>query len=182
MNCPSAVLEKAQRLEQLLLQVEAGETLDAANAAFGFHLDERQLVRWQVKYEAGERRWEALLDGRHGHPRQAHSALREWLYARKQQDNQARSSQLAAEIEEKFGIKLSAGHINYLLRKRGLTAPPGRPPKRQECATEPSAALDAPGVSMDNAGIFPPGGGEGGDGPRGGGRGGRAGDPGCLPG
>jgi len=181
MNYPSAVLEKAQRLEQLLLRVEAGETLDAANAACGFHLDERQLVRWQAKYEAGERRWEALLDRRHGHPRQAHSALREWLYTRKEQNDQVRSSQLATEIEEKFGVTLSAGHINYLLRKRGLTAPPGRPPKRRECAAEPSATPDTPGVSMDNAGLFPPGGGEGGDGPRGGDRGDRAGGPGCLP-
>lgn len=154
MDYPSAVLEKAQRLEQLLLRVEAGETLEAVNAAFGFNLDERQLARWQAKYEAGERRWEALLDGRHGHPRQAHSALREWLYARKEQDDQLRASQLAAEIAEKFGIKLSAGHINYLLRKRGLTAPPGRPPKRSECAAEPSATADAPGVSIDNAGLF----------------------------
>lgn len=178
MDYPSAVLEKAQRLEQLLLRVEAGETLEAANAAFGFNLDERQLARWQAKYEAGERRWEALLDGRHGHPRQAHSALREWLYARKEQDDQLRASQLAAEIAEKFGIKLSAGHINYLLRKRGLTAPPGRPPKRSECAAEPSATADAPGVSMDNAGLFPPGGGEGRDGSGGGGRRDRAGRPG----
>ena len=182
MDYPSAVLEKAQRLEQLLLRVEAGEALDAANAAFGFHLDERQLVRWQAKYEAGERRWEALLDGRHGHPRQAHSALREWLYARKEQDDQLRSPQLAAEIEEKFGVKLSAGHINYLLRKRGLTAPPGRPAKGPDPTAETPAAPTDPSVRMDNAGFFPPGGGEGGDGPRGGDRGHRAGSPGCLPG
>ncbi|MDH7487484.1 MAG: hypothetical protein QHJ81_14570, partial [Anaerolineae bacterium] len=94
MDYPAAILEKAQRLEQLLLRIEAGETLEAANAAFGFHLDERQLARWQAKYAAGERRWEALLDGRRGHPRQAHSALREWLYARKEQDDQLRAPPL----------------------------------------------------------------------------------------
>lgn len=171
MDYPAAILEKAQRLEQLLLRVEAGETLEAANVAFGFHLDERQLARWQAKYAAEGRRWEALLDGRQGHPRQAHSALREWLYARKEQDDQLRAPQLAAEIEEKFGIKLSTGHINYLLRKRGLTASPGRPPKCPEGAAKPSATPDAPGVSMDNAGIFPPRGGEGGNGPGGGDRG-----------
>jgi hypothetical protein len=64
MDYPPAVLEKAQRLEQLLLRVVAGESLDAANAAFGFNLDARQLARWQAKYEAGGRRWEALIRSR----------------------------------------------------------------------------------------------------------------------
>ena len=164
MDYSPAVLEKAQRLEQLLLRVTAAESLDSANAAFGFDLDERQLARWQAKYEAGGRKWEALIDGRHGHPRQAHSALREWLYARKEQDDQVRAPQLADEIEEKFGVRLSDGHINYLLRKRGLTAPPGRPPKGPDTVAEPSAAPDDPSASVDNAGSFFPGSSEGRDG------------------
>jgi transposase len=166
MDYPPAVLEKAQRLEQLLLKVAAGESLEAMNAIFGFSLDERQLARWQAKYEAGGRRWEALIDGRHGHPRQAHSALREWLYARKEQDEEVRATQLVAGIKEKFGVELSAGHINYLLRKRALTAPPGRPPKGPDTAAEPPAASDAPSASTDNAGIFFPRSSEGGDGHR----------------
>jgi transposase len=164
MDYPPAVLEKAQRLEQLLLQVEAGESLDVAHAAFSSNLDERQLAHWQAKYAAGGRRWEALIDGRHGHPRQAHSALREWLYARKEQDDQLCAPQLATEIQEKFSVELSAGHINYLLRKRGMTAPPGRPPKHQDTAAEPLAALDTPSASVDNAGIFFPRSSEGRDG------------------
>ena len=163
MDYPPAVLEKAQRLEQLLLQVAAGEPLGSVNATFGFSLDERQLSRWQAKYEAGGRRWEALIDGRHGHPRQAHSALREWLYARKEQDEEVRAPQLVTDIKEKFGVELSAGHINYLLRKRALTAPPGRPPKGPDTAAEPPAASDAPSASMDNVGIFFPRSSEGGD-------------------
>ena len=166
MDYPPAVLEKAHRLEQLLLRVAAGESLDAVNATFGFNLDERQLARWQAKYEAGGRRWEALIDGRHGHPRQAHSALREWLYARKEQGEEMRAPQLVAEIKEKFSVELSDGHINYLLRKRGLTAPPGRPPKGPVTAAERPAASDAPSASMDNAGIFFPRSSEGGDGRR----------------
>jgi transposase len=166
MDYPPAVLEKAQRLEQLLLQVAAGESLDAANAAFGFNLDERRLSRWQAKYEAGGRRWEALIDGRHGHPRQAHSALREWLYARKEQDEELRAPQLVTDVKEKFDVELSAGHINYLLRKRGLTAPPGRPPKGPDTAAEPAVASDVPSASLDNAGTFFPRSSEGGDGHR----------------
>jgi transposase len=157
MNYPPAVLEKAQRLEQLLLRVAAGEPLDAVNAALGFHLDPSQLAHWQAKYEAGGCKREALIDGRHGHPRKAHSALREWLYVRKEQDEEVRAPQLATEIEEKFEVELSAGHINYLLRKRGLTAPPGRPYKQGPSADEDAAPSDSPpSTPVDNAGVFFP--------------------------
>jgi hypothetical protein len=30
---------------------------------------------------------------------------------------------LAEEIKEQFGVEVDPGHINYLLRKRSLTAP-----------------------------------------------------------
>ena len=67
MEYPTAVLEKAKRLEQLLHRVAAGEALDAVNEALGFDLDQEQLVRAQAKYEAKGCRWEALIDGRYGH-------------------------------------------------------------------------------------------------------------------
>ena len=164
MDYPAAVLEKAQRLEQSLRRVAAGEPLEEVNAALGFNLDQPQLARWQAKYEAGGRRWEALIDGRHGHPRKAHSALREWLYARKEEDEELRAPQLVVDIKEKFGVKISEGHINYLLRKRGLSAPPGRPYKKRPSAEEETAAPAAPSESVENAGIFFPRSGEGGDG------------------
>jgi len=163
MDYPPAVLEKAQRLEQLLQRVATGEPLDEVNEALGFSLDQRQLARWQAKYEAGGRTWEALIDGRHGHPRTAHSALREWLYARKKEDEELRAPQLVTEIRKKFGVKISAGHINYLLRKRCLSAPPGRPPKKQPPAEEATTASATPSESVDNAGIFFPRSSEGGD-------------------
>jgi len=127
---PDAVLEKAQRLEQLLLRVASGGPLDKVNVELGFDLDQQELARAQAKYKAGGRTWEALIDGRHGHPRRAHSALREWLYARKDEDESLRAPKLVEEIKERFGVELSAGHVNYLLRKRGLSAPPGRPFKK----------------------------------------------------
>lgn len=139
MGYPPAVLEKAQRLEQLLQRVATGEPLDEVNEALGFNLDQHQLAHWQAKYEAGGCTQEALIDGRHGHPRKAHSALREWLYARKQEDEELRAPQLVSEIKDKFGVKISDGHINYLLRKRGLSAPPSRPAKKQYPAEEDTA-------------------------------------------
>jgi transposase len=185
MEHPPAILEKAQRLEQLLLRVAAGEPLDKVNAELGFDLTDMMLAHQQAKYEADGRTWEALIDGRHGHARKAHSALREWLYARKEADDSLRAPQLVKEIKEKFGVTLTDGHVNYLLRKRALTAPPGRPFKRvpdveshaegqrppaEEGSAEASAAADAsatanaPSESVDNAGLFFPGGSKGRDG------------------
>ena len=92
-----------------------------------------------------------------------HSALKEWLYERKRQDSKLRASHLAQEIAEKFDVELSAGHINHLLRKRGLTAAPGRPFKQTE-TTEEQETREEAAASQENAGLFFPGGREAGAG------------------
>ena len=156
MDYPDAVIEKAQKMEKLLQRVDAGEPLAQVCAELAVEIDEKRLAALQGKYAAGGETWEALLDGRFGHPHTAHAELREWLYERKKQDETLRAPKLATEIEKKFGVVLSAGHINYLLRKRGLTAPPGHPykdpPAEQE---EEQPATDT--ESLDNAGFFFPG-------------------------
>ena len=122
----------------------------------------KDLRRLQAKYKKGGRNWEALIDGRYGHPQTAHSALREWLYERKRGNETLTGSQLAKQVEEQFGIKLSGGHINYLLRKVGLTRPPGRPPS--PTAAKDDLESEQPEQSLENAGLFFPGRGEARDG------------------
>lgn len=164
MNHPAAVIEKAQRLEQLLQRVEQGEPLEQVCAELDLAVDAKQLARLQVKYQAGGRTWEALIDGRYGHPIKAHSALREWLSERKRQDQELTASQLVAAVQTQFEVELSAGHINYLLRKVELTRPPGRPPNQPAAEAEPEEPA-APSQSLDHAGIFFPRSREGRDGP-----------------
>lgn len=164
MEHPTAVIEKAKRLERLLHRVAAGEGLDAANEALGFDLDKEQLSQAQAKYEAGGYRWEALIDGRYGHAQKIHSGIREWLYTRKEKDEDVRAPQLAKEIKEQFGVEVDPGHINYLLRKRGLTAPPGRPYKQEAVDEEATGGGIVHSESTDNAGVFFPGRCEGGNG------------------
>jgi hypothetical protein len=65
MNHPPAVREKARQIEQLLRRVEAGESFQSVRAALGLRVEE-DLPRLRAKYEAGGRRWEALIDGRYG--------------------------------------------------------------------------------------------------------------------
>lgn len=167
MDYPQGVIEKAQRLEQLLQRVAAGEPLAEVNEALGFKLNEKQLRQAQAKYAAGSFRWEALLDGRYGHAQKVHSGIREWLYRRKEKDEAVRAPQLAREIQEQFAVEVDPGHVNYLLRKRALTAPPGHPPKPAPAGGEGGEEAPASRESIDNAGLFFPGGGEGGDGGRG---------------
>lgn len=164
MDYPDAVLEKARRLEQLLCRVAAGEPLDEVNEALGFNVDEEQLAKAQAKYEAGGRRWEVLLNGRFGHAQKVHSGIREWLYTRKEGDEDVRAPQLAREIEEKWDVEVDPGHVNYLLRKRGLTAPTGRPYKEKLAGEGTRDGATALSESIDNAGVFFPGGREGGNG------------------
>lgn len=160
MDYPEAVIEKAKRTEELLQRIADGESRAQVCSELGIEVDEGRLTVLQAKYEADGRNWQALLDGRHGHAQKVHSAIREWLYERKKQDEDVRAPTLVQEIEEKFGVQVSDGHINYLLRKRSLTVPPGRPYKRPAEEKAPEQATEST-KSLDNAGIFFPGGSEG---------------------
>lgn len=171
MSHPRAVCEKAQQLEQLLQRVEAGEPFKSVRAALGLRVEEEELPRLQARYEAGGRRWEALIDGRYGHPMKAHSALREWLYERKRADESLTAPELAQQVKAQFGVELSAGHINYLLRKVELTRAPGRPQRSEGRGPGSGSAVAASesNTSLENAGLFFPRSRETGDGGDGGG-------------
>ena len=158
MSHPRAVCEKAQQLEQLLQRVEAGEPFESVRVALGLRVEEEELPRLQARYEAGGRRWEVLVDGRYGHPLKAHSALREWLYERKRADESLTAPELTREVEAQFGIELSAGHINYLLRKVELTRAPGRPQRSEGRGpgSRSAVAVNESRTSLENAGFFFP--------------------------
>jgi transposase len=164
MTHPPAVIEKAQNVERLLLRLEAGEPFDQVRADLGLNIEAENIPKLQAKYEAEGRSWEALIDGRHGHPQKAHSALREWMYERKREDESLTARELAEEIEEQFRVRLSVGHVNYLLRKVELTGPRGHPYRRRE-ETEAAPSADSQAAeSLDSAGVFFPRGSETGDG------------------
>jgi len=155
-NHPAAVIEKAKRLEQLLQRVTQGESLEQVCAELDLAVDAKGLAKLQAKLQAGGCTWEALLDGRYGHPKKAHSALREWLYERKRQDKVLTAPELVDELKAQFQVELSAGHVNYLLRKVELTRPPGRVPSRPAAEDDPTE-FGPSSLSLDNAGIFFPG-------------------------
>jgi transposase len=163
MDYPQAVIAKAQKMEKLLQRVAQGEPLAQVCAELDVEVNGKQVATLQAKYEAGGERWEALLDGRYGHTQKVHSAMLTWLYERKQQDETLRAPKLADEMAEQFDVRVAAGHINHLLRKRELSAPPGRPYK-QPPAEQAGEGSPTSTESLDNAGIFFPGSSQGRDG------------------
>jgi transposase len=168
---PQVVIKKARRLEQLLQQVEQGEPLAEVCAELGLEVSPERLTTLQAKYEAEERSWEALIDGRYGHQQSLTSEMKEWLYERKGEDERLSGPELVKELAERFKVKISVGHVNHMLRQVSLSWQTGRPPKagrKKEGEAEKTA-----GPVVDNAGIFFPGGSQSGDG------GGRSGDPEC---
>lgn len=156
MSHPLAVCEKAQRLERLLQRLEAGERLVSVRAELGLAVTAAEVPDLRAKYEAGGQTWAALLDGRYGHPQTAHSALREWMYQRKREDPTLTAGQLAEAVAAQFGVSLSAGHVNYLLRKVELTRPTGRPSTAPTNTVNTSAPATPPDTALDQAGLFFP--------------------------
>jgi transposase len=154
---PQAVIEKAQRLAQLLQRVEEGEGLAEVCAEIGVEVTPDRLQVLQKKYETGGRSWEVLIDGRHGHAQKVTADMKEWLYERKRQDKRLTGPELVKAIRDNFRVELSVGHINHLLRQVELSRQTGRPPK--PVAEKETERVDISEQVVDHAGIFFPGGG-----------------------
>lgn len=163
MKHPEAVIKKARQVERLLLRMEAGESFEQVRAELGLEVEIEDLPKLQSRYAAGGKRFEMLIDGRYGHYQTINSAMREWLYEQKRQDENVRACQLAEEMKKEFGVGVTVGHINYLLRKRGLTNAVGRPKQPPQPEVAAAAIEEKSSQPVENVGIFFPGGSEGGD-------------------
>ncbi len=153
---PQIVIEKAQRLKQLPQRVEQGEPLAEVCAELGIEVAPERLSTLQAKYETGGYTWEALIDGRYGREQTMTSEMKEWLYERKREDEMLTGPELVKELEERFKIKISVGHMNHLLREVGLSRQTGRPPQSAE--KKEGEGDETVGAVVDNAGLFFPGG------------------------
>jgi transposase len=178
MTYTQIAIERAKRMEQLVERVEAGEPLEEVCLELDLRVSAARYPWWRARYEAGSQSWEALIDGRRGQPKKVHSAIKEWLYERKRQDASLTAVQLAEAIHKQFGVELSDGHINHLLRQVGLTRPPGRPARMRSERAKPEVPAEEPAEeeqigqdaaeqeeNLEQAGLFFPGGRKAGHGP-----------------
>lgn len=127
MKHPPTVVAKAKKLEQLLLKLEAGLSLTEACSQLSIEVNEKRAKQLLNKYNSNGRSWEVLVDGRYGHKQKITNAIRKRLYELKQINPTLRAKGLAQILVKEFGIEVSVGHINYLLRKKGVSYGVGRP-------------------------------------------------------
>lgn len=156
---PPAVHEKAKKLEQLLRRLADGAELEQVCRELAVEVTPERARKLQAKYEAGGSQRSALLDGRFGHRHLANSAIRAYLYERKQAEPELTGPQLATEVTQRYEVEVSVGHINHLLREVALSRVTGRPRKKVEAKSSA-----APLPAQANAGLFFPGRGEAGHG------------------
>ena len=136
------LLECKRRAMELM---DTGMPWQEANERSGLNYSRRGIQQLYQRWcEHGD---EALIDNRHGHPYKATTKVRDWMGERCTEDSEARSSQLASEIEAQFGAELHPGYVTLLRRQLGLPVPrPGRPDIGQEAgsASEMDPGQDFP--------------------------------------
>lgn len=144
----------ARRKEQWILRVEQGENRDKVRRELKLKLKTSVLPSLKQRYKAGGRKWQALLDRRHGIATKGTAEVKAFLKKAKEQDPQATGSELCVQVWERFEIDISLSRLNELLRAEGLSNSPGRPRK-----TSSPEMPSAPERDIDNAGAFFPSGG-----------------------
>jgi hypothetical protein len=72
------------------------------------------------------------------------------MYQRKREDPTLTAGQLAEAIAAQSGVTLSAGHVNYLLRKVELTRSSGRPCKTSADTSDASAPAAPPDTQISH--------------------------------
>jgi transposase len=143
----------AHRKEQWIRRTEQGEDADRVRRELKLKLKTSSLPWLRQRYQAGGRKWSALLERRHGIATKGTAEVKAFLKKAKEQHPQATGAELCVQVWERFEIALSLSRLNELLHAEGLSNAPGRP---QTAATpEMSSAAER---EVDNAGAFFPSG------------------------
>ena len=143
----------ARRKEQWILRVEQGEDPDKVRQELKLKRKTSVLPSLKRRYKAGGRKWQALLEHRHGTATKGKPEVKAFLKKAKEKDPQASGSELRVQVWERFEIDISLSRLNELLRAEGLSNSPGRP--RKASSPEMPSASER---EIDNAGAFFPSG------------------------
>jgi transposase len=98
---------------QVVEWMEAGHTWQEALTKVGVRASGSTAYGWRQKWRADGQA--ALVDGRHGYRHKLSDAIRGWLQATCEAAPYTPSSQLKQELQTRFGVEVSQGHI-YLVR------------------------------------------------------------------
>jgi len=136
----------ARRKEQWVLRTERGEDPERVRRELKLKLKPRALERLKRRYRAGGRKWQALLERRHGVATKGTPAVRAFLAQAKARHPQLTGADLCGQVWERFEIEISLGYLEALLREAGLSNPPGRPRKAPVAPRDPAREVDHAGA------------------------------------
>ena len=144
----------AHRKEQWLLRTAQGEDPERVRQALHLKLQVVTLARLKARYVSAGRRWQALLERRHGRATKGTPAVKAFVVKAKAKHPHLTAADLAAQIWDRFEIEISRNRLSTLLKQAGLSNPVGHPPGAVAAGLKHSPEGD-----VDHAGaFFPPGG------------------------
>ena len=143
----------ARRKEQWILRTELGEDPNQVRRELRLNLKPSSLPWLRQRYQAGGRKWEALLERRHGIATKGTAEVKAFLKKAKERNPQATGAELRVQVWERFEIDISLSRLNELLHAEGLSNTPGHPRKAPTPETSSATERD-----IDNAGAFFPSG------------------------
>jgi transposase len=143
----------ARRKEQWILRSEQGEDPERVCRELKLKLRTSSLPRLKQRYQVGGRKWQALLERRHGWATKGTAEVKAFLKKAKAQNPQATGAELCIQVWERFEIDISLSRLNELLHAESLSNAPGRPQKAPLPETNSAAERE-----IDNAGAFFPSG------------------------
>jgi transposase len=153
---PAEREDLARRKEQWILRSEQGEDPQRVRRELHLTLSLATLPRLNQRYRQGGRKWQALLERRHGIATKGTPEVKAFVAKAKAKNAQVTAGALVGQIWEQFEIEISLNRMNELLRAAGLNNPVGRPK-----VNPADPAPKAPARDVDYAGaFFPPRGAE----------------------
>jgi len=155
-STPAEREDLARRKEQWILRSEQGEDPKRVRRELHLTLSLATLPRLNQRYRQGGRKWQALLERRHGIATKGTPEVKAFVAKAKAKNRQVTAGALVGQIWERFEIEISLNRMNQLLRAAGLNNPVGRPK-----VNPADPAPKAPERDVDYAGaFFPPRGAE----------------------
>jgi transposase len=118
-------ISQAERV-QVVERMVAGQTWPAASEAVGIQISPASCYRWvqvwRVEGSAG------LAERRQGHASKMTPEVRAWLADDCTQAPDTPSGEIRAQLQARFGVSVSRGHLNRVRRELEISRPKKKSP------------------------------------------------------
>ena len=118
-------ISQEERVQVVELMV-AGERWQVASETVGIGISQASAYRWvQVWRVSGSA---GLAEGRQGHASKMTVEVRDWLQEACREEPDTASGVLREQMQERFGIAVSRGHLNRVRGELGISRPKKKRP------------------------------------------------------